>query len=70
MNLPPFIVDLIKQVVALIAAALFTFLLGKFPSFPIPAEVFTNFLIWFVLILLGVQFVATYAATKFFSRKQ
>lgn len=62
--LPPFIVDLIKQIVAIVASALFTYLLGKFPNFPIPPDVFTSFLIWFVLTLLGVTVIVNYATNK------
>lgn len=66
--LPPFIVDLIKQLVTIVATALFTFLMGKFPNFPIPHDIFVSFLVWFVLTLLGVTLVVNYATNKILAK--
>lgn len=68
--LPPFLIDLLKQLAGLLGAALITFLIGKFPDFPIPKEVFINFIVWLVLSLLGVNAAAHYTKKVIAKRKR
>jgi len=45
--------ELIKSLIMLLASALFTWLIGMYPNFPIDQNSFVNFFIW-LFIVLGV----------------
>ena len=45
--------ELIKQLITILASALFTFLLAKYPNFPIDRTGFINLILW-VIGLFGI----------------
>jgi len=45
--------ELLKSLIMLLASALFTWLIGKYPNFPLDQNSFVNFFIW-LFIVLGV----------------
>ncbi len=45
--------ELIKQLITLLAGFIFTWLIGKYPDFPLDSEKFINLIIW-IFTLMGI----------------
>jgi hypothetical protein len=58
--------DFVKQIVALLAAFLFTRLVNAFPNFPLTGETFVNLVLW-IVSLTGI---ITYPLGKLMAKLQ
>lgn len=67
--IPKPILDLIKLVLPIIAGFIFTVIVGKYPTFPVPREIFISFLVWLVLSVLGAGLVTNYVVNKLTKEK-
>jgi len=52
--------ELLKSLIMLLASALFTWLIGKYPNFPLDQNSFVNFFIWLFMVLGVISGIQLY----------